>query len=213
MAAADDGGGRLVQQPHVAAQKQNRRRGQPLRQHFGEIFILKQHQAASVPHFPFQRRFCRLPRQSAFFRIAPSLKRVLMPHRRGNLFRRCGQGILRAAETAHQQQETFRADIGRKRQLQPRETFVLCHKIHPLTISDGIFSKCRLKTKARSRETGRPGLFFGFFPRPARNADAELFEFAVKVRAFQTDLLRHFAHILTFLGDVVLEITPLHLLP
>ncbi|MCV6782870.1 hypothetical protein OIG38_05990 [Neisseria meningitidis] len=27
----------------------NRRRGQPLRQHFGEIFILKQHQTASVP--------------------------------------------------------------------------------------------------------------------------------------------------------------------
>ncbi|MBZ5718388.1 hypothetical protein LAZ26_12190, partial [Haemophilus influenzae] len=85
-----------------------------------------------------------------------------------------------------QQQEAFRADIGRKRQLQPRETFVLCHKIRPLTISDGICTKCRLKTKARSRKTDRPGLFFGFFPRPARNADAELFEFAVKVRAFQT---------------------------
>jgi len=43
MAAADDGGGRFVQQLHVTAQKQNRRRGNTLSQHFRKILVLQQH--------------------------------------------------------------------------------------------------------------------------------------------------------------------------
>ena len=71
MAAADNGGGRFVQQLHVTAQKQNRRRGNALRQHFRKILILQQQQTAAVLRFPLQRRFRSLLRQRLFFSVAP----------------------------------------------------------------------------------------------------------------------------------------------
>ena len=134
---------------------ENRRRGYTLSQHFRKIIIPQQHQTASVPHFPFQCRFGGLPCRSTFVAAAPSLKRLFVPYQCRHLFRRCGQGILRTAEMVQQQQETFRTDIGRKSQLQPCETFVLCHEICPLMISDGICSKCRLKTEALQSENRR----------------------------------------------------------
>ena len=36
--------------------------------------------------------------------------------------------------------------------------------------------------------------------------DAELFELAVQVGALKADFLRHFAHVVPFLGNVVFEI-------
>lgn len=36
--------------------------------------------------------------------------------------------------------------------------------------------------------------------------DAELFELAVQVGALKADFLRHFAHVVSFLGNVVFEI-------
>ena len=56
-------------------------------------------------------------------------------------------------------------------------------------------------------------LFFGFVGAAARYADTELFEFAVKVCTLQTDLLRHAAHILAFLSDMVLKVAALDFFP
>ena len=134
MAAADDGGGRFVQQLHVTAQEQNRRRGNALRQHFGKIIILQQQQTAAVLLFPLQRRFRSLLRQRPFFAVAPRFGCLLVAHYRGNLLHRSIQRGFRAAETLQQEQEALRADIRRKRQLQPGKAVVFRHQLCPLVV-------------------------------------------------------------------------------
>ena len=129
MTAADNGGGRFVQQLHVTAQKQNRRRGNALRQHFRQILILQQQQTTAVLRFPLQRRFRSLLRQRPFFRVAPSFGCLLVAHHRGNLLRRSVQRGFRAAETLQQEQETLCADIRCKRQLQPNKAVAFRHEL------------------------------------------------------------------------------------
>ena len=134
MTAADNGGGRFVQQLHIAAQEQNRRRGNALRQHFGKIIILQQQQTAAVLRFPLQRGFRCLLSQRPFFCVAPRFGCLLVAHYRGNLLRRSIQRGFRAAETLQQEQEALCADIRCKRQLQPSKAVIFRHELCPLVV-------------------------------------------------------------------------------
>ena len=117
MAATDYGDGGALQQLGIAAQEQQRGRGNAFGQCGGKIGIAGEHQVATVLLLPIQ---CGIGGGSCFAAVVPVFGSLFaVPSDLGDCIGGGGQGCGRAAVLCEQAGETLCADVWRESELYP----------------------------------------------------------------------------------------------